>query len=622
MAKVPLSLNAGTFFRAFQSGLRPRPQLSGSQWADAYRIVAAGTSAEPGRWHTDRVPYMREIMDAAASLDHEKIVIMAASQVGKSELLLNMLGYYIEREPAPILMIYPTDEMAEAFSKERIAPMIRSTPELASKFDTAKDPTRGMARKSSDTIREKTFAGGQLALVGTGSPNKLATRPIRVVLCDEIDRYLVSKEGDPITLAVQRTETFANRKIILVSTPTFDRRDDMSCIAEEFEKSDKREYLGLCQHCGERFKFEWHNVKWQMDDDGQVIESSIGFFCPHCSARLRGGERIHPDLLKSGQWTPTNSQGRFPGYHLTALCSPWVRLSDLVHRWLEVHRDRDQRGLQEFMNLKLGEPYVRHSVAVAWERLMARCEMYPTDANGAECAPDGVQHLTAGIDVQRDRLECSVYGWGAKNECWLIEHYVLAGDPLLDDVWRELDNVLLNTPRHTASGTLLRLWAAFVDSADGRTTAAVYAYTKPRETRRIVACKGMAGAVIDGSSRQLVRKYSYQGDNKAILYSVGVDAAKELIMDRLTIDTPGPGYVHFPAGHIRLTGEFFQQLTSETQQASTDASGRRRLKWIKLRDRNEALDCLVYATAAHELFMTAPKRSRAPSRTARKGLRA
>lgn len=561
--------------------------MSGSQWADAFRIVPAGTSPEPGHWRTSRVPYLREIVDTATDHTTQRVVVMSASQVGKSELLLNVLGFYINQEPSPILMLQPTVEAAQDFSKERIDPMIQATDVLRMAISgTSDDERQKSSRKSSDTILKKNFRGGYIALVGSNAATGLASRPIRVVLMDEVDRYGETKEGDPVKLAEQRTRNFFNRKIVKVSTPTF---SDVK-IHREWELSDKREFYLTCPHCGKEIKLEWKNVTFEVDENKELIEDSIRLNCPECGSQLRDKGRIDPDLLATGRWKAA-AKSDIAGFHLNALYSPWTPLIDLVTEYLRAVRSADRRGLQEFTNLQLGLPFDPFlDEQQSWQKLQARAEFYP-----AEGMPDGVLILSAGVDVQRNRLECSIYGWGLSYECWLIDHFQLMGDPKTAEPWRALDEVLLHRNYHTASGRRRIMGAVFVDSGDGYTTAEVYEYTKRRERYRFASIKGMAGFTVP-----FVDRGKRVGDIKALMYPLGVDAGKSVIYGALDVKIPGPNFVHFPKGQATVDAEFFKQLTAEVYQSTTAANGEKKWQWQKIRDRNEALDCAVYARAAIE----------------------
>lgn len=570
---------------------KPVSRLTGSQWADANRFIPLSTSAEPGQWRTSRTPYLKEPMDAAADKLTEKIVLMFSSQVGKSECLLNILGYYADQEPAPQLMLQPTVEMAEAFSKERIGPMFRDSPGLAGKLEEGKNG-RGSEKKSSATILMKHYPGGYLAMVGANSPAGLASRPIRVLLADEVDRYPESagKEGDPLKLAVQRTQNFSNRKIVLVSTPTI---KGSSKIFREYEKGDQRKFKVQCPECKSDIELTWSSVKWTCDAEGALIEESVGLYCPECGAKIRGPRKINPDILNSGAWVATNPEAKYRSYHINALYSPWVNLSDLVREWLEINRHKDKMGLMEFINLKLGEPWEQYGGDTdLWEYLLKRREYYPA----SEILPDGVLLLTAGVDVQHDRLECSVYGWGVGRECWGICHVIIPGRPDDASTWQQLDGLLWKQFR-LSTGMNTTIQCTLIDSGDGTYSKEVYEYTKARERNRIFSIKGRGGVGVP-----FIGRPTNGNVVGATLYPLGVDSGKTAVMGRLSIASEGPNFVHFPMHEAAGFGEaFFKQLTAEVWETKYE-KGKVRSGWRKIRERNEALDCAVYATAAMELL--------------------
>lgn len=576
------------YTEAFLSAFKPRSKLTGSQWADLNRYVAPGTSPEPGEWRTSRVPYLREPMDAMTDRTTETVVLMWASQLGKSELLLNVMGFYVDQDPAPQLMLQPTVEAAESFSKERIDPTFRYSPALADKLEDGKDG-RGTSRKSSTTIRMKHYPGGYLALVGSNSPAGLASRPIRVLLADEIDRYSPTKEGDPLKLANQRTTNFHNRKRCYVSTPTI---KGASPIEAEYLKSDQRLYYVPCPHCGHEHFWKWEYVKWDKDEAGNVLPETARIVCPKCGEIERGAYKPNPDILNKGRWIPTNKESRIKGYHINSLYSPWVNLFSLVEEFVTATRNRDKAGLMEFINLKLGEPWDEHDGEQdIWEYLHKRREYYPDNSS----LPEKVLVLTAGVDVQHDRLECTVYGWGDGKECWGIEHRIIYGSPDLPDTWQQLDG-FLQQRRCLPSGVQIPVSCTFVDSGDGTYTANVYRYTKARERLRVFSIKGRGGVGVP-----FLNNPTKSNTEGAMLFSLGVDAGKSLVMSRLKIDDEGAGYVHYPRqAECGFNENFFQQLTAEVFEQKFE-KGKVISGWKKIRERNEALDCMVYATAAIEM---------------------
>ena len=580
------------FFTALNKTLKPRPRLTGSEWSDQYRFVAPGTSPEPGKWRTSRVPYMKEPLDMATSHSVEKVVIMAASQVAKSELLMNVMGYYMDQEPSSIMMIQPTVENAEAFSKERIDPTIQASPVLKEKMSVTVSDEKGRSRKSSSTIRMKHFTGGYLAMVGSNSPSGLASRPIRVLLCDEIDRYGATQEGDPLKLAVQRTQNFTNRKIVFVSTPTTEQREGGPTIYEEFMKSDQRGFFVTCPHCGKQFEMVWGNVHWSNDEQGYLDENSIRMECPHCNQKVRGNGKPDPYLLESGVWIPKNPEARTIGYHLTSLCSPWVELRDLVEEWVDANHKKDKKGLQEFINLKLGEPWHEDEADLnLWEKLSERREFYPVSG-----LPKEILMFTCGVDVQHDRLEASIFGWAKDYESYGIKHVIIQGDPKLSEVWSTLD-VALMEKLQLEDGRELTISCTFIDSGDGTLTDKVYQYNKQRERSRVFSIKGSSTV-----GKPIVDRPTNNNRYRAHLFVLGVDAGKRLIMQRLSNQDIGPSFVHFPRGRDNgFTEEYFKQLTAEVFVRKYER-GKVYEGWKKIRERNEALDCYVYATAALELM--------------------
>lgn len=578
----------GDYTRSFLKVFRPRSRLTGSKWADRYRYVAPGTSPEPGEWRTDRVPYLREPMDSATDRLTEMVVLMCSSQVGKSEALLNILGFYADQDPAPQLMLQPTVESAEAFSKERIDPTFRYSPGLQNKLEEGQEG-RGTSRKSSTTIRMKHYHGGYLALVGANSPAGLASRPIRVLLCDEIDRYGTTKEGDPLKLAIQRTTNFHNRKIVMVSTPTI---KGASQIESWWEKSDKRFFYVPCPHCGELHRLLWANVKWDKDEDGNALPETARMVCPECGAVERGAYKPNPEQLLAGVWKASKPESRIKGYHVNSLYSPWVNLFSLVDEFVTANQKKDKEGLMEFINLKLGESWEDIEHKDDWEHYHRRREYYPE--NGA--LPDGVLILTAGVDVQHDRLECTVYGWGIGRECWGIEHRVIRGSPDDSYTWQQLD-AFLQMRRVRLDNVELSVMCACVDSGDGQFSNSVYTYTKAREQSRIFSIKGRGGIGVP-----LINNPTKSNAAGANLFSLGVDAGKSSLMTRLKIEDEGPGYIHFDRRkEAGFNAEFFQQLTAEVFERRFE-KGVIKSAWKKIRERNEALDCAVYAMAAVEIL--------------------
>lgn len=321
--------------------MAPPPRLTVSQWADAYRYLSPEASAEPGRWDTNRAAYQRGIMDAISDPRAETVVIMSSAQVGKTEIVNNLVGYHIHRDPAPILVIQPTTEMCEAWSKDRLAPMLRDSPELRGRVSEAK------AKTSGNTLRQKKFPGGHLAIVGANSAAGLASRPIRILCCDEVDRYPASagSEGDPVKLGTKRTATFWNRKVILVSTPT---TAGVSRIEKAFLESDQRHFFVPCPHCGDAQRLRWPQVKWT---DGDPL--SARYHCIACGAGWTDAERWA--AVRKGEWVAEAPFTGTAGFHLNELYSPWRCMAETVRDFLDAKSRPDM--LKTWVNTALGETW-------------------------------------------------------------------------------------------------------------------------------------------------------------------------------------------------------------------------------------------------------------------------
>ena len=545
-----------------------------SEWSDANRILSSESSAEPGRWRTDRAEYLRGIMDAVSDPVVDTIVIKKGTQVGATEIMNNICGFFIDQDPSPILVIQPTIELAETWSKDRLAPMLRDTPVLRSKVHEAK------TRDSDNTLRQKVFPGGRLSIVGANAPTGLAARPIRVVMADEVDRYPVSagSEGDPLKLGQKRQQTFWNRKTVIGSTPVL---KETSVIEREWLRSDQRHYHVPCPHCSSFQPLTWSNIRWDKDENGQHLEHTAHYVCAHCGALWNDVERW--DAIRRGQWVAANPQPGIAGFHIPQWLSPWVTLREIVHEFLTAVKTRDPGLLQIWTNTVAGETWEESSESVEGAPLYSRCENY-----GYHDLPDAVRMLSAGVDVQSNRLEVQIIGWGALEEAWVARVEALHGDPAQPHLWQQLDQLLLEKYR-TARGRVLRVAAACVDTG-GHHGSQVFEYCRPRRMRRVYPIKGVAGPRLVWPKRPS-RTHSKRDE----VFLLGVDTAKDTIYGRLKIPTPGPGYVHFP---IEVGSEYFAQLTSE-KVVTRKKEGRPYRVWVLPNNAtNEALDTFVYALAA------------------------
>lgn len=501
---------------------------------------------------------------------------MKSAQVGATLLGLNWIGYVLHHAPGPMLMILPTIQVAERVSKQRLAHMIRSTPALR---DMVGEPR---SRDGGNTLLIKEFPGGQLIIGGANSAASLSSMPIRYLFCDEIDRYPgdVDGEGDPIRLAEQRQLTFARRKTLLVSTPTV---KGLSRVEAEYLASDQRRLFVRCPHCGAWDWMRWPQLRW---DEGRPETAALA--CMNCGVLIE--ERYKESLLAGAEWRPTAAgDGETRGYHLSALyASPGLgpTWAELARQWLEI---KDQASmLKVFVNTILGETWEERGDTVDPTSIEARAERYPADV------PEGVGILVASVDVQGDRLEAAVKGYGSGEESWLIAVSQFHGDPGRDQVWLDLDRWLTQDWTHE-SGQTMRVQCVAVDSG-GHHTEQVYRFCRARLERRVFAIRG--GNEI---GKPVVGRPTDHNRYRAKLFTLCVDTAKETIYSRLRIGTPGPGYCHFPAG---LDAGYFAQLTAEKAIRKWVKNRGSVREWIKTRERNEALDLEVYCLAA--LYILGP----------------
>ncbi len=512
-------------------------------------------------------------MDAVSDQTVETVVVMASAQVGKTEVVNNVVAYHIDQDPCPILVLQPTLEMAQTWSKDRLAPMLRDTPCLRGRVRDAR------ARDSGNTMLHKQFPGGHITMCGANSPAGLASRPIRVVLSDEVDRYPFSAgtEGDPVGLAEKRTTTFFNRKKVRTSTPTI---KGVSRIEAAFLASDRRRYHIPCPHCGSKQVLRWHGIRWDKDAGGGNLPNTAAYYCEECGGQITDADKAR--VLGRGEWQAEAEFTGVAGFHLSALYSPWVTFAEIVREFLAAKHSPEK--LQVWTNTVLGETWEEQGQQADAGTLLSRREVY------GPIVPEGAGLLTAGVDVQGDRIEVEVLAWGEASETWSMEWRALPGDPSKPQVWQDLDDYLLRPWTHEG-GQQMRIACVCVDS--GYLTDDVYRFVRPRTARRVFAVKG-----IDGAGKPIAGRPSSSNAGKVPLYPVGVETAKDALFARLGITTPGPGFQHFTTDHDE---EYFAQLCAE-KRVTKHRQGFPVQTWVKSRARNEALDLRVYAMAAYAIL--------------------
>ena len=574
--------DGGQIYRqSFLEGLRPDLDLTVSQWSDMYRMLSSKASAEPGPWRTDRTPYLKEIMDCmSANNTTQKVVFMAGAQLGKTEAINNVVGYMIAHAPGPALFVQPTIEMAKRLSKQRLESLINETPCLAEKIAPAR------SRDSGNTMFSKEYPGGILLLTGANSATGLRSAPCRWILLDEVDAFPsdVDGEGDPCALAERRASTFSRRKIILTSTPTI---RDMSRIETEYLASDQRRFFVPCPHCEHKQWLQWKNLQWRDGDP-----KTAAYVCESCGAHIP--EHFKSEMLRKGEWraTATSEDPRTVGFHLSSLYSPlgWKSWQEIVMEFLRSKNDAPL--LKTFVNTILGETWEEEIGAkLGADNLAERAEFYP-----ASEIPRGASVVTAGVDVQDNRVAVGIYAWGGGEECWLISHGEIYGDPAGSKLWEQIDDLVLRDYPVEGGGTT-RVSAIGIDSG-GHYTSEVYTYARSRRGDGVFALKGQSVRNKPPIGRPSKVDISYKGKvlkNSAEVYPVGTDTIKATLFGRLKHNEPGPGYIHF---HAEAGHDYFKQLTAE-RQVVRYVKGFAIREWKKKAgDRNEALDCFVYSFAA------------------------
>lgn len=580
-----VSFKTITLFHNIAKILSPPPLLMVSDWADTYRKLSPEASAEPGQWHTSRAEFQREIMNSVNDPTIQDIVIKSSAQVGKTEIILNICGYFMDYEPAPIMVMQPTILIGESFSKDRLAPMIRDTDVLKAKV---KEPR---TKDSDNTILHKTFPGGHITIAGANSPASLASRPIRILLCDEIDRYPASAgtEGDPVKLGEKRTNTFWNRKKIKVSTPTI---AGYSKIDKEFMLGTQEEWSVKCPCCGKYQPYEFKRITFD----------TIEMKCLYCNE----GFTERDWKSQPHKWIAANPDvKRRRSFHLNELCSPWKQWEEIIEDFKNATDDFKKTGstesLKVFINTSLGETWEERGDGADDTDLLKRRETYTADI------PDGVLLITSGVDVQDDRLEIEITGWARGYESWGLYKKVINKDPQLDTTWNELEEIY-DTEMYYQNGTGLMIAAMCIDTG-GHHTNNVYKFIKQmaRKNKNIYGIKGYANTpgipLIYKKSKVDIKNSKGVIIDHTEIWIIGVDAGKEDITSRLKITEKGPGYCHFPDNKERGYNQTYMQGITSEEKVQKLVKNKLKIVWVKKAGvRNEPLDLRNYAYAAVEIL--------------------
>lgn len=597
---------AADIAKAWRSGMAPDPLMTVTEWADKFRYLSSKGAAEPGKYKSDRTPFLRAIMDALSpSHPAQKVVLPKSAQVGATEAGINWIGYVMDAAPGPFLAVQANETTAKRFSKQRIDAMIEATPTIHEIVSPAK------SRDSGNTMLEKGFKGGHLIIAGGNSAAGLRSMPIRYVHLDEVDAYKedLDEEGDPVTLAEVRTNTFGRRKKIFISsTPTI---KGASRVEAEFELTDQNRYFVPCPHCLELQWLKFERLRW---DWGRPRTAKYVCENPDCQTPIEERHKTWMlDPENGAEWRPTADpdviekarEACVIGFHISGLYSPigWLSWEQIARDWEEAQGK--EALLKTFKNTTLGESWEEKGEAPDWQKLYERREQWKLGS-----VPDGALILTMGVDVQRSgRLEADVWGWGRNGESWLVDHQVIEGDIASQETWDDL-TALCDATYICSSGVEMSIARVGIDTGDGMTTDAVYSWCRHMGRGQVVALKGRGGfssvSPVDGPSYVDVTEGGKKIKRGVALWNVAVSHFKLETYRNLRLPVPteedlAEGHT-WPRGFIHIglgtTAEWFKQLTAEQLVARKNKrTGFSKSEWVKTRDRNEALDLRVYAQA-------------------------
>lgn len=570
--------------QGFLDGLRPIKRITVSEWADNNRILSTESSAEAGKWNTARTPYLKQIMDDLSPTSPiKKVVVGKGAQLGFTESGVNAIGCYMDTCPCPMMYIMPTVDMAKVVAKLRIDPMIEKCPTLQRKV-----PNK-LAREGGNTNFEKAFPGGVLMMSGANSAASLSSRSVRVMIMDEVDRFPedLDGEGSPIGLAEARTSTFGDSsKQYMLSTPTLEHS---SVIQKELDATDVNKYYVPCPYCGAMQELLFKQLVWTEDN-----YEDVQYRCIHCNELIE--ERHKPRMLGNGEWVATRPENKslyVRGYHINSLYSPlgWLSWRDIVKKYDAAVKEKNAAKMKVFVNTILGETFKEEGEAPDWQTLYDRREDYKIDV-----VPEEVGFLTCGVDIQRDRIELEVVGWCENLRTYSITYRVLLGDTSGKNVWNELAAVV-DEKFECEGGGSMPITMMCIDS--GYNTTEVYNFCKRYDISRVVPTKGSdTQNVIISTPRPIMVGKTGKAIPNLKLWTVGVSKLKEelygWLRQRIDPEDGVPrGYCHFPMYNTN----HFKGLTAEKLQWREN-KGYRKPEWVKIYERNEQLDCRIYARAA------------------------
>jgi phage terminase large subunit GpA-like protein len=557
-------------WRRAKEFLRPPPKYSPAEWAEDNIKIPLG-NAIPGPIRFANAPYQREPLDMFANQECEQITLMWGAQLGKTQLLNCAMGYYVAHEPASQMMMQPSQGDLHTWLETKFNPMVDQNEALQDRI------AKPRSREGVNNQNMKSYPGGFLMFAWAGSPRTMRGRSAPKIYCDEVDGYEYNAEGHPVSLLWQRAATFGDqRKLLVTSTPTI---KGVSFVEKSFDSGDQRRFWVPCPHCNKEILLLWSQVMWEKDEEGNHLPETAYYCCQMCGSIITDSEKRM--ALQHGRWISEKPFLGHASYHLSELYSSFRRWRDIVRSFIEKKKTND---LQTFVNVSLAETWEEEGEQVDDHDLAERREPIVN-------VPDDVIVITAGVDVQDNRLEISVIGWGRDDETWTLSHETLYGDPSTPQLWTSLDSHLMQQYR-TESGRDIAIRATCVDSG-GHFTNSVYAFCKKNAGRRIFAIKG-----VGGEGKPISGRPSKNNVARCPLFPIGVDTVKDLLFARMRIKDQGAGYMHFSD---KLNDEYFKQLTAEKVVTRYQRGFKKRV-FEKTRQRNEALDCMVYALAAYTII--------------------
>ena len=554
---------------------KAKKKLTVSEWAEENIVLASEFASERGGYRINRTPYMQEILDSFNKKQIRKITIKSSAQVGKTTSLMIFACFAIKEDPSSIMIVFPTLEIAKSFSFERFDSMVQASPSLFGLLYENEDLNK---KRKGTRILTKKFDGGFICFCGSESESALSSRPIKYLFIDELSKCNLSAYD----WSEKRTTTFSDRKICTWSTPGI---DGLCEITKQYDNGDKSVYKVPCPFCQEYQILRFPNLIFK-DEDKNIIDAK--YKCQNCKKLIPHNQKNK--MVKKGRWEAEIKKKIIThrSFFINELYSPFVTWNEMRDRWLDIQKTKDKLKLKEFKNLSLGEAWEEEGYTINKSSLYMRREEY-----GEYDIPTDYVVLTAGVDVQKGYIECEVVAWAKNYESYGVEYKTIYGDTSSPVVYKDLEHFLLGTYRNS-KGQNLKISCVCIDSGYSRSLSVIYDFLKDKIIHRWYPIKGSS----DREKRIVSKPTTQQHGIK--LFSIGTHAAKQQIYTHLALTTPGPGYCHFPNKEC-YNEQYFDMLTAEKLVVDRDKDGRDRQRFLKIKARNEALDCRVYALAAEQI---------------------